>query len=227
MSALYRVRVQSVEGDQLVCRVTVVYDGEPLTPSRTLSFRFIWEPWWDLTAGRADHLPNGKGVSKDQAREMGRSAPLARELAEQDMDDLDWCCANAARFVRCVGVTDFFNYDPMNEEAPQEEVAPQATYTILVTDPEWLAHLGPGMEWETHGFDDDTYPLANSKWRSPDVMSLARAIDLSQDFSGMPVLADALQEAGCDAEPILSHLRDPACRHARGCWAFERVLGRF
>lgn len=228
MAEMYHVRVQSVEGDRLVCRVTDVYGGEPLTPSRTLSFRFIWEPWWDLTAGRAEHLPNGKDISKEKAREMGCAAPLSRELAAQNMDDLDWCCANAGRFIRCVGVTDFFNYDPMNEEATEEGVDPQATYTILVTNPDWLAHLSPGMEWPTNGFDDDGgYTRIHPMWRSPDVMSLARGIDLSQDFSGMPVLADALQEAGCDTEALPSHLREPSCKHARGCWALERILDRF
>lgn len=226
MADMYRVRVLSVEGDRLICRVTVDYRGESLTPSRTVAFRFVWEPWWDLTAGRTEHLPNGKDVSNEQAREMGWAAPLSRELAERDMDDLDWNCANADRFIRCVGVTDFFNYDPLEPDATTPEEPPQATYTILATEPDWLVHLSPGMEWGTTAFDDDIRHRIEPSWRSPDVLSLAKGIDASQDFSGMPVLADALQEAGCDCGDLLSHLRDPACKHACGCWALEQILDR-
>lgn len=56
-------------------------------------------------------------------------------------------------------------------------------------------------------------------WRSLDVISVAKGINASQDFSGMPVLADALQEAGCDSDDILNHLRDTNATHVRGCWA--------
>jgi hypothetical protein len=227
MSVMYRVYIQAVERDRLICRVTVVYRDEPLNPSRTLAFRFIWESWLALASGYSRHLPSEEGVSEEAAREMARASPLAREMAGRDMDDLDWCNANAGRFVHCVGVTDFVNYDPIHSAATDPAVNPQATYTILVTDPGWLAHLSPGMEWESYSFEDDVYPQMHPKWRSPDVMSLARGIDTSQDFSGMPVLADALQEAGCDADTLLGHLRDPACKHARGCWTLERILGRF
>jgi hypothetical protein len=57
-------------------------------------------------------------------------------------------------------------------------------------------------------------------------MALAKGIEASQDFSGMPVLADALQEAGCDCDDLLSHLRDTSATHVRGCWALDLVLGK-
>ena len=63
-------------------------------------------------------------------------------------------------------------------------------------------------------------------WRSLDVISVAKGINASQDFSGMPVLADALQEAGCDSDDILNHLRDTNATHVRGCWALDLVLGK-
>jgi hypothetical protein len=46
----------------------------------------------------------------------------------------------------------------------------------------------------------------------------------ARDFSAMPILAAALQDAGCDSEAILNHCRVPAA-HARGCWAVDLVLG--
>jgi len=41
----------------------------------------------------------------------------------------------------------------------------------------------------------------------------------------LPILADALEEAGCDDVDVLAHLRGPG-PHARGCWALDLVLGR-
>jgi hypothetical protein len=45
------------------------------------------------------------------------------------------------------------------------------------------------------------------------------------DAARLAVLADALQEAGCTDEAILSHLRSPG-PHVRGCWAIDLILGR-
>lgn len=47
----------------------------------------------------------------------------------------------------------------------------------------------------------------------------------SRDFGAMPILADVLQEAGCDSEDMLSHCRG-AGPHARGCWVGALVLGK-
>ena len=57
-------------------------------------------------------------------------------------------------------------------------------------------------------------------------IALAKSIDKSQDFSGMPILADALQDAGCDGEELLNHLRDTSATHVRGCWALDLILGK-
>ncbi len=48
----------------------------------------------------------------------------------------------------------------------------------------------------------------------------------SRDFSTIrPLLADALQDAGCDNEDIPDHCRNPG-PHVRGCWVVELVLGK-
>jgi hypothetical protein len=54
---------------------------------------------------------------------------------------------------------------------------------------------------------------------------LAALIEREQDFDVMPILADALEEAGCADERLLSHCRDRG-GHARGCWAIDLLLGR-
>jgi hypothetical protein len=66
----------------------------------------------------------------------------------------------------------------------------------------------------------------NPAWRTTDVTLLAKGIYDEKAFDRMPILADALQEAGCDNEDILNHLRDSNATHVRGCWALDLVLGK-
>lgn len=65
-----------------------------------------------------------------------------------------------------------------------------------------------------------------SAWRTDTAVSLAQQMYESRDFGAMPILADALQDAGCDSEAILSHCRDATQVHVRGCWVTDLVLGK-
>jgi hypothetical protein len=62
------------------------------------------------------------------------------------------------------------------------------------------------------------------KWLAGDAGPIARSVAISGDVSGLPVLADALQEAGCDDGVILGSLRATGSP-ARGCWVVETLLG--
>ena len=42
----------------------------------------------------------------------------------------------------------------------------------------------------------------------------------------VPILADALQDAGCGNDDILSHCRGADATHVRGCWVMDIVLGK-
>ncbi|AMV27216.1 hypothetical protein VT84_22635 [Gemmata sp. SH-PL17] len=64
------------------------------------------------------------------------------------------------------------------------------------------------------------------EWRTDTVVLLSRGMYESRDFSAMPILADALQEAGCDNEDVLNHCRDVAQVHVRGCWVLDHILGK-
>jgi hypothetical protein len=66
----------------------------------------------------------------------------------------------------------------------------------------------------------------NPAWRTSDVLALAGGIYDELAFDRMPILADALQDAGCDSEAILSHCRDVQQTHVRGCWVVDLVLGK-
>jgi hypothetical protein len=63
-------------------------------------------------------------------------------------------------------------------------------------------------------------------WRTSTVLALARGIYEERAFDHMPILADALQDAGCDNEDILNHCRDAKRPHVRGCWVVDLILGK-
>jgi hypothetical protein len=62
-------------------------------------------------------------------------------------------------------------------------------------------------------------------WLTTTVVSLASGIYEEKAFDRMPILADALQDAGCDNEDILNHCRQPG-EHVRGCWVVDLLLGK-
>jgi hypothetical protein len=64
-----------------------------------------------------------------------------------------------------------------------------------------------------------------SAWRTDTTVALARQMYESRDFSAMPILADALQDAGCDNEAVLHHCRTLG-PHVCGCWVVDLVLGK-
>src|SRR5262245_48542124 len=62
-------------------------------------------------------------------------------------------------------------------------------------------------------------------WCDSTAVALARQMYESRDFSAMPILADALQDGGCDNSDILDHCRGSG-PHVRGCWVVDLVLGK-
>jgi hypothetical protein len=75
-------------------------------------------------------------------------------------------------------------------------------------------------------FGNPFRPLsADPSWLTSTVVALASQMHESRDFSALPILADALQDAGCDNEHVLNHCRGPG-PHVRGCWVVDLVLGK-
>jgi len=63
------------------------------------------------------------------------------------------------------------------------------------------------------------------EWHGGLLASMARRMYDSRDFSDLPVLADALEEAGCQDQDILGHCRSGG-EHVRGCWVIDLLLGK-
>jgi hypothetical protein len=67
-------------------------------------------------------------------------------------------------------------------------------------------------------------PVQDS-WLTPTVVGLAEAIDSRRSFDVLPILGDALEDAGCSDEHVLGHCRHESC-HFRGCWVLDALLRR-
>ena len=68
-------------------------------------------------------------------------------------------------------------------------------------------------------------PNIDPRWVSSTVVDLAGTIYQEKAFDRMPILADALTDAGCDSEEIILHCRGDG-PHVLGCWAVDLLLGK-
>jgi hypothetical protein len=62
-------------------------------------------------------------------------------------------------------------------------------------------------------------------WNDSTVGRIAQAVYDERGFDRMPILADALEDAGCSDPDILDHCRQPG-EHVRGCWVVDLLLGK-
>lgn len=78
-----------------------------------------------------------------------------------------------------------------------------------------------GTEWERKVRLDESW-LTSDGGR---VEVMAQTIYDEQRFGDMPILGDALEEAGCQNVTLLEHCREHPL-HVRGCWALDLLLGK-
>ena len=76
-------------------------------------------------------------------------------------------------------------------------------------------HPPPTADGSPRSFD--------TAWRTETVLALAKGIEAESAFDRMPILADALEEAGCDDELLLQHCRQCG-QHAVECWVVYTIL---
>jgi hypothetical protein len=57
------------------------------------------------------------------------------------------------------------------------------------------------------------------------VRKIAQGAYDERAFERLPILADALEDAGCDNADLLRHCREPG-EHVRGCWVVDLLLGK-
>jgi hypothetical protein len=118
-------------------------------------------------------------------------------------------------------------------------------HIVTLTTVQLLASLDPEWKWDPRDmmaldkvepivadlirciFGNPFRPVAiDEDWlttRGGAVTGMARAIYEDRAFGRLPVLSDALEEAGCPERAILDHCRDGKA-HTRGCWAVDALL---
>jgi hypothetical protein len=106
--------------------------------------------------------------------------------------------------------------------------AAKAKFTFFVID--WEATATAELNAPAHLFRDifgnPFHPVSiDPAWQTAAVLSIAQAIHAQRAFDRMPILADALEDAGCTHTEIFNHCRQPA-EHVRGCWVVDFLLGK-
>lgn len=121
---------------------------------------------------------------------------------------------------------------------PQLHQVAHAVFADCRAAAERNRHLGfdPVVEQAAHAqllrcaFDDLFRPVSGTVqglllWNDRTIRRLAQTIHDSQTFEHLPILADALEEAGCSEATLLGHCREDPL-HMRGCWVIDLLLER-
>ncbi|QEL17145.1 hypothetical protein [Limnoglobus roseus] len=96
--------------------------------------------------------------------------------------------------------------------------------------PEWYEIAGHEELAQSHLlrdiFGNPFRPSALDPSRVSDTArSIARSAYEDRAWDRLPILADALEDAGCEEGELLGHLRGGG-PHARGCWVVDLILGK-
>jgi hypothetical protein len=94
----------------------------------------------------------------------------------------------------------------LSGQEPEAQIAVQAALFCIVGNPFCPVAVEPS-------------------WLTSTVIALAEGIYKEKAFDRLPILADALQDAGCDNDDVLSHCRSDES-HVRGCWVVDLLTGR-
>ncbi len=164
------------------------------------------------------------GLRDDAALEAAHNAE--QELVALNTPLPMWDGTGAMEFADWVGAN-----------ASAMTCTPAMTTAVAAQAAKWAPNLGSRVESAdkaraTQGhllrdiFGNPLRPITlDLNWRTSTVVALAQGIYQERDFSAMPILADALQDAGCENADILDHCRGPG-PHVRGCWVVDLVLGK-
>ncbi len=176
--------------------------------------RSVWDYFDDETVRRgvecAERCADGD-VPADELKAVTaavkvvvEATPMKMYLYQAVADLLEWKANHTTTLdvARRVGIT-----------------AHQATGTLETrgAQPGFLHDLFGPLPFRPVPFD--------SAWGTSTVIALAHGIYAERAFDRMPILADALQDAGCDNDDILNHCRTPGV-HVHGCWVVDLVFSK-
>ncbi len=149
MSApLYAMKVLNKHGTTLRVRVMSVCEAGCLTYSRLFALNILYEPLWNIVYERVGILW-GRPV-EGPLRAMFDQAAL-----------IDWSSSGVpwAAEPRVEAVVRDVAYEDLSDDAQS------ATLRIEVTHPRWIAHVEPGMLWDSYVWDEHA-PVVSLPGRS-------------------------------------------------------------
>jgi hypothetical protein len=118
-------------------------------------------------------------------------------------------------------------------EAEAERAAEKVLQEGATTAGAWTRRLAVLAACVRDLFGNPFRPVAiNPAWQTPTVLALATAAYENRilpagtlEPARLEVLADALEETGCDNADILNHCRQAGV-HVRGCWVLDCLRGK-
>lgn len=133
----------------------------------------------------------------------------------------------------------FHTAETLSASAVSEAAAPSAWHAAkrsraFVVDArrKLVGQLGRAEEWQRQAdlmrciVGNPFRPITlDPSLRTSTVVALAKQMYDTRDFAAAPILADALQDAGCEDATILNHLRANTV-HVRGCFVIDAILGK-
>jgi hypothetical protein len=181
-----------------------------VTDARSRALVVAAERYADGRAG-ADELAAAE-VAALAAREEGRGLVVVGAGVRSP----PWCLHTFA------GLSDHEHPQPAWAFALAATLMPRVVQATAAHGPEDRAQAALVRDI----FGNPFRPAAfDPRWRTADGVGLARGIYEGRAFHRLPLLADALMDAGCDADDLLAHCRAEG-PHARGCWVVDLVLGQ-
>jgi hypothetical protein len=152
--------------------------------------------------------PAGRSVAQVVSYALARQVPRSLALFVTGLAAYAYAEARLART----------NRDPEEESERFERLADeeQREHALLFDDIIAPAIMSPR---------DDRGLWRRQPWNNAQPLQMAQVIYAEGRFEDCPILADALEDAGCADNMLTTHLRSTLLRHAHGCWAVDLVLG--
>jgi hypothetical protein len=211
------------------------------------TFNLLVDPRSQAAVETAEQYAEGQ-VSDAERIRVSVQAQTATDIRTRAMDArkntatywASWaahCASGAARALvscECLGAT----------HAAANALAASSAASTLASTPHRLRTVAAARAWHStafiaertvqsqllrHVFGNPFCPVSiDPAWLSRNdgtIRRLAEAIYQERAFDRMPILSDALEDAGCTDPAILEHLRGPG-PHCRGCWVVDLLLDK-
>ncbi len=176
------------------------------------SCRHIWQLLTDDRSRQAVEVAERYADGDASCEELQFAEQAAQDAARSQPSGIGWFAAMAAKMVAA-------------KRLPIQLILPR-TPPVSEQSPKFTELQKQKCKLFLEVFGNPFRPVTvTPSWLTPTVLALADGIYSDRAFDHMPILADALQDAGCDNEDVLNHCRRPG-EHVRGCWVVDLLLAK-